>query len=288
MPRPLYRLFALLLLPAWLTGVHAEPGTERVVLYARHQANDPNTPYMLALLALAKSKAGLKLNIQPSKSSMNQGRATLELREHTGQVHLLWAMTSQQREKELLPVRIPLDKGLMGWRIPLVRKSQAALFEAREKADIAKLSAGQMADWPDTEILRANHFAVSVTAQYENLFAMLSHGRIDYFPRSISEVWQELADHSAMGIVIETSSVIHYPTAFYFFVGPLDTELAAGIERGLEIAIRDGSFEQTFLAFNREAIERAGLAQRRVIRLDNPLLPKETPIKRSELWFRPQ
>lgn len=35
-----------------------------------------------------------------------------------------WAVTSREREAALLPVRIPLDKGLSGWRIALVRRSR--------------------------------------------------------------------------------------------------------------------------------------------------------------------
>lgn len=284
------RLALLLLLAVQLTlpaTARADSPPPRVVYYARHQGDDPHAPYMRTLLTLAAAKAGVQLDFQPTRTSMNQGRAIHEIRDRTGKVDLLWTMTSVAREQELLPIRIPLFKGLIGWRIPLVRQSQAKLFEHRDKADLATLVAGQMLDWPDTDILRANGFKVASAAQYESLFAMLSRGRIDYFPRAVIEVWQELADHPDLGITAEESTVLFYPTALYFFVNRQERELAAHIERGLEAAIRDGSFDQIFMAFNQEAISRARLEHRRIIALSNPLLPPETPLKRNELWYLP-
>ena len=59
------------------------------------------------------------------------------------------------------------------------------------------------------------------------------------------------------------------------------------IENGLRIMIKDGSFDAIFYKHNKAAIERANLKNRRIIRLDNHLLPKATPLDEKNLWFDP-
>ena len=59
------------------------------------------------------------------------------------------------------------------------------------------------------------------------------------------------------------------------------------MENGLEAAIADGSFDQYF--FNspevKEALTKANLSKRRAFRIDNPFLPKATPLNRKELFL---
>jgi hypothetical protein len=158
----------------------------------------------------------------------------------------------------------------------------------RSLEDLSRFSAGQGHDWPDSEILRSNGLPVIGVPNYQSLFSMLALGRFDYFPRSLAEVWAEAEQQRGSGLVVDDSLVLHYPSAVYFFVNRNDVALAAHIERGLELAIADGSFEQLFQAFHGEYIERAQLGKRRILRLSNPLLPPQTPLQRKELWFQPQ
>ena len=84
-------------------------------------------------------------------------------------------MTSDVRERELLPLRFPLDRGLMGWRLLLVRRSEQQRFAGIRSLDgLASMTAGQMHDWPDTQILRANGLKVGTGSSYSSLFAMLA------------------------------------------------------------------------------------------------------------------
>ncbi|GHD80924.1 hypothetical protein ACFSQE_13645 [Vogesella fluminis] len=79
--------------------------------------------------------------------------------------------------------------------------------------------------------------------------------------------------------------VIRYPTAFYFFVSPHQPELAALLQRGLELAVADGSFEQLFQRHFGNTLKRLHLDRRRIIDLPNPLLSAATPLSRAELWY---
>lgn len=259
-----------------------------VIVYPRPEAvGDARTDYPLKLLRLAFDKAGASHQLRASKISMQQGRALTELVQG-GTVRVVWSMTSIEREATLLPIRLPINKGLIGWRLPLVRAEQPDLLGGVHGVqELRRFIAGQGHDWPDTEILRSNGLKVVGVPQYESLFQMLALKRFDYFPRSIIEIWAEAERHRAEGIMIDRHLVIRYPTAFYFFVNRRDTLLATTIERGLERAIADGSFDRLFCRHHARFIEQARLERRTVIELRNPILPPQTPLARKELWFHP-
>ncbi|WP_252271246.1 substrate-binding periplasmic protein [Pseudomonas subflava] len=259
-----------------------------VLRYPRASVGEEFRPvYPLAQLQLALDKAGSSLRIVPSDQPMEQQRALLGL-EHGESVDVVWTMTSIERERRLLPVRIPLDKGLFGWRLALVRADRPQLLgEVRTLADLRHLSAGQGHDWPDTQILRSLGLPVETSSSYDSLFLMLHAGRFDYFPRSVLEIDAELQHPNAAGLAVDRHLVLHYPTALYFFFSPDDPQLAETVRQGLELAIADGSFERLFRQYHGADLARAGLERRHIIALDNALLPAQTPLQRRELWYRP-
>lgn len=259
-----------------------------VIIYSRPEAtNDTRTAYPLKLLRLAFDKVGAHPILRASKVPMQQGRALTELA-RGGTVRVVWSMTSIEREAALLPIRIPIYKGLIGWRLPLVRAEEPDLLsDVHSVQELRHFTAGQGHDWPDTEILRGNGLNVVGVPRYDSLFQMLAMKRFDYFPRSISEIWAEAQQHRADGIVIDRNLVIRYPTAFYFFVNKHDTALAKTIRSGLEHAIADGSFDRLFCQHHTRVIKQARLERRTVIELNNPILPPQTPLARKELWFHP-
>jgi hypothetical protein len=60
------------------------------------------------------------------------------------------------------------------------------------------------------------------------------------------------------------------------------------LRAGLEVAIKDGSFEKLFQTHNRAAIVSADIRNRTVIEMNNPLFHHErTEAYRPELWFQP-
>lgn len=256
--------------------------------YPRAPQGDEFRPrYPLAMLQLALDKAGSPLRIAPSRHPMEQQRALLNLEQGTA-VDVVWTMTSIEHEQRLLPVRIPLDKGLYGWRIGFLRKDRRELLRGVGSLDaLRQLRAGQGHDWPDTQILRSHDLPVEVSASYDSLFLMLRAGRFDYFPRSVLEAHDELAHISAGDLVLDRHLALHYPTALYFFFSRERPELAETVSTGLERALSDGSFERLFQRYHAADLARARLAQRQVIELSNPLLPAQTPLQRRELWYQP-
>lgn len=267
----------------------APPGPGSPLIYPRHQGeDDPHLDYILSLLRLALLRSGKVYDLRSSGQRMVQTRALREIELGTGSVDIVWTMTNREREAQLLPVRIPLDRGLLGWRVALVGAAQPQLLRhARTLADLRTLSAGQMRDWPDTAILQDNGLRVETSSNYEGLFQQLAIGRIDYFPRSVIEAEQELASHAHLPLAIDPYLVMRYPAAMYFFVSKQRPDLARDLEAGMEKALADGSFQQLFLQHFGKLIEHLHLGKRRVLELRNAGLPPETPLHRKELWFHP-
>ena len=247
---------------------------------------DPQQYYPVRLLRAALDRAGPDYLLEPTAQMMRQNRAVAEL-QNARAIEVLWTMTSHQREQGLLPVRVPLDRGLIGWRLLLIRKSDAARFAAiRSAAELRSLQALQGHDWPDTEILRANHYKVQTSSDYAGMFKMLASGRVDYFPRSVIEIWSEAEAFADQGLIVAPGLALHYPSAFYYFVNRARMRLAADIQRGLENMLADGSYERLFQDYFGETLRRSALPTRQVFELHNPLLPEATPVSRRELWYR--
>jgi len=278
------RVLVLLLLACAIGAASA-----RTLVYPRAETDgDERDRYPVQLLKLALSKTRSDIELRPHAVFMLQVRAMQEVQRQSG-LDIVWTMTSREREQALLPIRIPIDRGLLGWRLLLIDPARAPAFaRVHALADLRPLRAGQGADWPDTPILRAAGLTVDESARYGDLFQKLAAGRIDWFPRSVQEVWGELDSHAAQGFVIEPTLALHYPAAMYFFVSRQHPELAAEIRRGLDIALGDGSFEALFQQFFGDVLRRSRLGDRRVFELANPLLPPETPLADARLWYRPR
>ncbi|HJV01796.1 MAG TPA: transporter substrate-binding domain-containing protein [Burkholderiaceae bacterium] len=265
----------------------AAPALAATILFPRPLLEgDPQTDYPVALLRLALEKSGTPYELKFAPIVMTQDRVLLEIAKGDGGVDIIATMTSEERERKMLAVRIPIDKGLYGWRVALVRGDHRDLFaNVVDLAGLRKLRSGQGHDWPDTGILRGNGVPVTANSSYEALFSMLSAGRIDYFPRAVIEIGPEAAAHP--GLAIDRHIAIHYPTALYYFVNRNNTPLADAVRRGLEAAIADGSFERLFNQRFGAALRQARLDQRRVIELSNPLLPDGLPLEHRNLWLAP-
>ncbi|HEY9027210.1 MAG TPA: hypothetical protein VIP05_23155 [Burkholderiaceae bacterium] len=279
------RALALLLLACALGAASART----VVVYPRAEtARDDRDRYPVQLLKLALQKAQVDVDLKPHPVFMLQVRALREVEQRSG-LDVVWTMTSREREQALLPIRIPIDRGLLGWRLLLIDPAREPQFARLHALDELKtLRGGQGADWPDTTILRSAGLAIDESARYGDLFQKLAAGRIDYFPRSVQEIWGELDAHRQQGFVIEPTLALHYPAAMYFFVNKQRADLAADIRRGLDIALRDGSFDALFQQYFGDVLRRSRLGERQVFELRNPLLPPETPLQDARLWYRPQ
>ena len=201
-------------------------------------------------------------------------------------IDVIFGGSTLARENMSTPVRIPILKGLNGWRIPLVNKNKVEFFKTVKSIDeFKKLVPGQFHRWSDTRVLESNNIEVAKVSDYESLYHMLDKERIDYFPLSILEVKGEYQPRKHLNITIDKNLIVHYPTAYYFYVGKNNQALADDILFGLEQAISDDSFNEIFLQYHGEVINDIRKIKRRVFSLDNPYLSIKTPLSRTDLWI---
>jgi len=281
--------FHLPLLLLLLLGTSTAQGSE-LLHYPRHSQDVEPEAYALELLEQALAHHPGRYRLQATARPMTQSRALHALQHDTGAIQVMWTMTTQDREDALRAIRIPIDKGLIGWRIALLRSGQEQLLaQVHSLEQLHGLRFGQRHDWPDTEILRSNGLTVVTSPNYDGLFEMLAARRFELFPRELVVAWDELqrAQDRGLALSIDPHLVIHYPTAFYFFTSRQREDLARDIEAGLEAMLADGRFEQLFQANHGPSLRRADLPSRQLIRLHNPQLPAGTPLERQELWFNP-
>ncbi len=277
-------LLSVVPLKAIANPVETKPVAPQLIIFGYpHQIVDPLTLYPIRLLRAALEKSGTPFELRASPVPMVQDRSLREIAAGN-QVDVFWSMTSIEREQYLLPVRIPIDKGLFGWRLLLTTEQNQHLTESVQTlAQLKKLLILQGHDWPDTQILKSNQLRVITSNHYRSMFNMISTGRAELFPRSILEVWKEI-ELEKHNLRVDPRLSIYYPTALYFFVSKSQPELAKRIEQGLNQMIKSSEFEQLFLEEYDAELKEAAASKRRVIYLENPFLPKETPLARKELW----
>lgn len=248
--------------------------TREPILYpAAELASDSRGSYYEQLLKLALAKADGGLEAQPTQYASGISRALVRLAQGDG-VDVMWAPPTEQLDRDFLRVRVPLDRGILGWRLFLIRQQDSEDFiSIGSLAQLKTRLAGQVAEWLDTDILLRNGLPVVKAARYQDLFNMLANGRFSYLPRGIGEIQAEAQNYAKLGLQIESHLALYYPMCAYFFVERHNTRLAEQLEIGLRRAIDDGSFERLFQQYNGASLEAARLSQRAVLRLNNPFSP---------------
>ncbi len=285
-PYPLRVVFGILLsILAGTTQCLAEvrnaayqpPPLKEYILWYRNY----DSPAIRALLELALQKTPEYGEFRIIRSEeMGQGRVLRELAHgRTRLIDIANVASSSERESQLLAIPIPIDGGLLGFRVCVVLPQSLPLFEGvRSIEDLRDrgIRIGQGLHWPDTDILKVNNVPVVTHTRYEILFRMLRNDRFDCFARGVSEVMYDLAIENDPDLVIEPSIMLAYPMPSYFFTSPYDYLTAHRVQLGMERAIQDGSFAQFLATYYGKAIESLTLDQRNVIVLRNPFLSEES------------
>ncbi|MQA19291.1 ABC transporter substrate-binding protein [Rugamonas rivuli] len=166
---------------------------------------EPWTIYIMELLttALAKAPAAEPDQWRWVDTRMNQDRAFAVLRAGR-ELDIYWSMTSTAREQGVIPVHIPLMKGLLGCRLMIIRKDSVERFaQIKTMADLKRISIGQGLDWPDTAINQAAGLHVVTSSSYETLVQMLKAKRFDGIALGANEIDEELAKKRDADLTIE-------------------------------------------------------------------------------------
>ena len=211
---------------------------------------------------------------EPHPQPMPQARQIIKLQNGEGQI--MWSATSDEREQQLLPVRFPLLQGLAGYRVLVINKFKQGNYPADITRETLQSYLGvQGADWPDLSVLQHNGFKVEGapwSLWFATMFISVEKGLVDYFPRNVIEVTNDLERHKDKLIKLEDNILLRYPNYEYFFVSPKHPELVKRIYTGLYRMLENGELKTYFDKHHNHvrAMALATEANRVIIELENP------------------
>ncbi|HOY24201.1 MAG TPA: transporter substrate-binding domain-containing protein [Cellvibrio sp.] len=164
-------------------------------------------------------------------------------------IDVMWASVTREREEQMRVVPIDLLKNLNNFRVLLVNKGAQPLFsQVQTLNDLRKFTVGSGEHWTDGYIMKDNGFNVMATSSYYGLFKMLAARRFHFISRGLHEIGYDANAYKEFGLVKEEKLLLTYdvPIPYCFFVNKNNIKLADRIDRGLKIAIQDGSFDKLF------------------------------------------
>jgi hypothetical protein len=271
-------------------NARARPAKHFDIVYPRiRPGGDAHAAFALAVLDVAMKAAYAEYTARQAEVVMERGRALAELAKGET-INLHWTSMEARAECGLNVVHIPVHRGLIGYRVFLIRKDRQPDFDRIDSLDDLKaLTCGQGLGWVDTRIMRSAGLKVQEST-YDTLFKMTQGGRIDYFPRGVVEAPAELdvRKYAEPDLVVENRLLLMYRSDYLFYAAPGHAELAATIEKGFAAAYRDGSYMALFNShpYIQNALKEAQLAGRKIIRLDNPYLSEADRQIPDAYWTR--
>ncbi|MCW8109374.1 hypothetical protein OPS25_12765 [Alteromonas ponticola] len=225
-----------------------------------------------------------------------QKRQQLGLKSATTDV--IWGINTIVQEEEFIAVSFPLSADLFSYRLLVVNADDERFSKPLSDAQLKKMKAVQGRDWRDYEVLQQNGFNVS-GADHHMTYRLLETGFVDYFPRSIIEVCEELDSHP--NVVIYPEVAFYYPNVIRFYINKERAELAQRLQEGLEKAYADGTvlhrlISQPFfrdfsaLIYEKRIIELASdTSEQTLALLSHPLINEVKDVIHAlpDEWYQP-
>jgi hypothetical protein len=233
--------------------------------------------YEISVLKLALAHSGQDIELQIVPLSMPQERAFLELEAGRAPFNIFFSGFSSERESRFRQIDIPLSRGLLGHRIFITNESSLEEFAGIKSLEtlIDQAVVGSGIGWPDTDIFEAAGFTVQKET-YENLWRMLSKGRINAFNRGIHEAYVEIGIRKPQyeNLEVDPHVMVRYRFDYLFYVRKEDKALGDLLETGLRRAYESGAFMENFNSHPaiRAVIEDANPKDRLTFEIDNPLM----------------
>lgn len=179
-------------------------------------------------------------------------------------------------QKILIP--LPLMKGLLGYRILIIRAADKGKFAGvKTPAQLKKLRMGIPSTWADAELFRQNGYAVEEKGSFDDLFTRLENKEFDYVTFGANEVTGVFNARAAKSgkLIVESTLLVFYPFPLVFYVNPDNKALAERVTKGLQIISDNGELDAIFNRYFAADLKAVNLPARTMITLKNPILPAE-------------
>lgn len=238
---------------------------------------------VFSLLELSLSKAGYTpcFHFFPAGASLVREVELVK----SEKASLLWASAGPLVERELRAVRIPIFKGLTGFRLLLINIDDRQTFsKIHTLNELKKMRVGVGEQWGDRFVFEASGLSV-VPLRHWTLQKMLIEKRFDYLTMGLHEQWASL-EKTRSQLMVEPNLLLKYPMATYFYLAEENDTLVDALTDGMEKAIQDGSYDR--ILYGSGSVQRAAkelnIQSRRIIELPHSAAPADTPWQREEYW----
>lgn len=185
--------------------------------------------------------------------------------------------TKLANEKKIL-IPLPLMKGLLGYRILIIRAADKEKFTAIKSAQqLQQLRLGIPSTWADAELFRQNGYKVEEKGSFDDLFTRLENNEFDYVSFGANEVAGVFSGRAAQSgkLIVDASLLVYYPFPLVFYVNPNNKVLAARVTQGLQAISSNGELDKIFNRYFGAELTTLKLSDRTKITLKNPILPAE-------------
>jgi hypothetical protein len=277
------------LLSPWLTAP-AQAADSFVI------QNEPHLQHALALVRAALQAAGMEARFVDAPASNE--RRNLQMIA-SGQTHMDMMPATPARlrmveEGKLRMIAVPLDRGLLGYRINLLLASQREkLAQVRTVSDLAQFSIGQSEGWMDVEIYRAAGVPTKEIKRWSHgeFAEQMEAGFLDLFPLGLEETLNYFLPHFQKQypqLSLDPYLLVHYPWFRFVWVSPhSDADaLYAALQRGFDSLVDNGSFVRIW-SQHRRAPPDEFFDKRRIIDIKNPFYDQTlVPERYRHLLFR--
>lgn len=259
--------------------------------------NEPHLQHALELTRAAMRAGGMEAAFVDAPQS-NERRNLFMI--STGQTHvdLMPATPTRLRlveQGKLRMIPIPLDRGLLGYRLNLLLASQREkLAQVKTVSDLAHFSMGQAEGWMDIEIYRSagiptkeikhwsdGEFAEQMEAGFLDLFPLGAEESLSFFLPHFQKKYPQL--------IADPYLLVRYPWFRFVWVSPkADADaLYAALQRGFDKLVADGRFLRIWNQYRTPPPD-AFFDQRTVIDIKNPFYDHNlVPPRYRPLLFRP-
>ncbi|BDA61230.1 transporter substrate-binding domain-containing protein [Shewanella xiamenensis] len=271
-----FSLFTLLFCIGIWTYIPNSYAVDTFIINPPESNNDHRYQYTYDLLTLIIEATNNDFGvgtIQISDVVMSRNRIFRGLLEGKT-VNIIAEASNSQWDEQLIPIKIPIRKGIQGFRVFIIKKQNLPIMaNINTLAQLIALDTGSGSQWSSKAAMQNAGFNVIESIQYDNLFNMLSMGRFITFGRGVNEAFQEVEQFKQQypDLVVDDNILLHIPLATYYYVAPNQPRLATRIQEGLKRIIANGKFDELFYRRHCEFLLKSNINHRRVFKINNPL-----------------
>lgn len=241
--------------------------------------NEPHLAHAQALVRAALDAAGMQAAFVDAPQG-NERRNLFQISHGQTHIDMMPATPARLRlvrQGQLRMIPVPLDRGLLGWRINLLLEAQRdKLAKVRTAADLKHFSMGQNVGWMDVEIYRAAGIPTKEVKRWSNgeFAEQMEAGFLDLFPLGLEETLNYFLPHFRKHypqLTMDPHILVRYPWFRFVWVapGPETDALYAALQTGFDKIVADGSFLRIW-AQHRQLPDARIYRERTVIDIPNP------------------